>query len=115
MDKMILAFNEYFSAFAEYPLTKEMLEQEARGELNKFSGTLKYSLFERDRQIFLAGYATHRMTNARYAEININGEVIYKWSEIEFSFVGNDEANQKFQEYNRQGYERMNTIGINPF
>jgi hypothetical protein len=111
-EKMVNALNMYLREFIGNPLTTHKLEAYPKGDISNHRDICRYSIFERDGKKYLAGYAASRFTNARYVEIDENGEIVYKWSDIEYEIVGDDEFNSMASENNLTGRARIRASGI---
>jgi len=79
MKKAVDYFNSYADGYVK-KLSVRRLEREPSRSIGTYGARVEYAVIERDGQVALAWYFSHRMTNDGYKEIGADGSVLFSWA-----------------------------------
>lgn len=111
--KMIEKFNELMKGFISENITIEWLRENPEGTLRNGSSECRYKLKNSKGGMLLGAYGVSRFTNWRYHEITEDGNINYEWFCQEGCIAGDPNSENNMRNHNQEGFDRIESFGIN--
>lgn len=111
MLKVKEVFDERFRKWG-IRLPDEDLQQRRRGKIQKDGWNINYHFGSEDGEEYIEYFASHRMTNDTLNRIYEDGTTKLVGYCQEFYLADNPQAEEEYQEHNRNFYSRVEELGL---